>query len=196
MKKLYFTSLLFLIVISFTLQAQNCPPTGFSDGSSIYFFYDPGTSNCVDRPNTITAEAKSFTLVECDAPYSIYDIDNSNDQLTNSNFFLADLGYGQCEYTNGNLTNQTLSVNDVEYIKNTVKLFPNPVVKNSDLFVVLGTKANATVHVYSVTGKLVQTKTVSNLSRVKLETNTFAKGVYMVQIDLENTTITKKLVVL
>ena len=195
MKKNYLLVLLCALFMSSFVSAQSCPPTGFSDGTSVYFFYDAGTSACVDRPLTITVETFTFSRVDCQDTYSIYDIDTA-DTLSDTNNFVADFGFGTCEYSSGTLISETLSVNTSEYIKNSVKIFPNPVTKNSDLFIVLGAKKDVEVKIYSVTGKLVMSKSSSNLSRVKIATSTFAKGVYMIQIDLGDVTVTKKLLVI
>jgi len=176
--------------------AQFCPPTGFSDGSSLYFFYDAGSSLCGDRPSTVRIDSSTFTLTDCDDAYSIYDL-TSGSALTDANHFIADFGFGTCEYSNGTMTNQSLlSIGDKDYLENSIKVFPNPVARNSDLFVLFGTNMDVEINVYSVTGKLVLTNSVSNLNRTKISTASLSNGVYMLQIKAENTSITRKVIVM
>jgi len=186
-----------MAIFSFNqLNAQNCPPTGFSDGTSLYFFYDAGTSLCGDRPSLLTVETYTFTLTSCDDEYSIYDITTA-DTLTDANNFIADFGFGTCEYSNGALTSENLlSINDKDFLENSIKVFPNPVSRNSDLFVLFGSNFDAEVKIFSVTGKLVFSNTASNVNRTKINTATLNNGVYLLQVNIDNVSVTRKVIVM
>ena len=197
MKNYYLLVLSIMAMFSFNQSfAQSCPPTGFSDGSSLYFFHTPGTSLCNERPNIITVESSSFTLVDCDDAYSIYDL-TSGSVLTDANHFIADFGFGTCEYSNGSLTNQALlSTDDKSFLENSIKVFPNPATRNSDIFVLFGANMDVKINVYSITGKLVLTNESANSNRAKISTSSLTNGMYMLHIEANNTSITRKVVVM
>ena len=197
MKNYYLIVLSIVAIFSFNQSfAQSCPPTGFSDGSSLYFFYNVGGDLCAERPATVTVESSIFTLVDCDDAYSIYDL-TSGSVLTNANQFTADFGFGTCEYNNGSLTNQTLlSTEDKDLLERSIKVFPNPVARNSDLFVVLGSHMDVEINVYSVTGKLVLANAPTSTNRVKLSTASLSNGMYVLHIKTAQTSVTRKVIVM
>ncbi|HLT52744.1 MAG TPA: T9SS type A sorting domain-containing protein [Flavobacteriaceae bacterium] len=198
MKKNYL--FLVMIVLANTLMfAQSCPPTGFSNGSSLFFFYNTGTSLCEDRPATVNVDASVFTLSDCGDAYSVYDL-TSGAALSNPNMFTADFGYGTCEYTNGNLTNEMLlSVEEFNAMDSTsIKVYPNPVTAGSNnLFVDFGNaNVSVKVSVYTVTGKQVLTTSVDNFSKATVNVSSLTNGMYLVKIDSGTKTVTRKFVVM
>ncbi|MEY8869074.1 T9SS type A sorting domain-containing protein [Meridianimaribacter flavus] len=197
MKNNYYLFLLLIIgLFGFNkVNAQSCPPTGFSNGSSLYFFYDSGTSLCENRPTTVNVGASVFTLSSCDDEYSIYGL-TSGDPVAPPNTFTADFGYATCEYTDGTLTNETLSIKQVEAIFNSLRLFPNPVTTGNTLNVKFQSNVSASINIYSVTGKLVLAENTDNLSVKPLSISNLPNGIYMVQITSNNLSISKKVVVM
>ena len=195
MRNLYSLLLCFGLFVTSNIVAQSCPPTGFSNGTSLYFFYDSGTSACVDRPTTVTAESSEFTLVDCGDVYSVYNL-TTGAPLVNPNFFTADFGYATCEYTNGTLTNETLSLEQIEAIFNTLSIYPNPVTKGDVLTIKFASNINASVNLYNLTGKLILSNELEN-SRVKpLGLSNLPNGVYLLQITFDNLSITRKVVIM
>lgn len=196
MKKTYLF-LLFCIgtILPNTAFAQSCPPTGLSNTTSLFFFYDAGTSDCVDRPTVVTVGASEFTLVECENTYSVYDL-SSGASLANPSLFLSDFGYATCEYTNGNLTAETLSIEQVEAILNTLKVYPNPVTNGQTLNVKFSGHLSADIQLYDVTGKMILTNKMDNLNHQKLDLNQIPNGMYFLKIGIDNLTITQKVVVM
>lgn len=175
--------------------AQSCPPTGFSNGSSLYFFYDSGTSLCADRPQEITVGTSAFNRSSCGDEYSIYNL-SSGDALETPNNFTVDFGYGTCEYTDGNLTNENLSLEQVEAIFNTLRVYPNPV-RNGDMMnIKFRANVSAKIKIYSATGKLVLASDHDNLKEKPLSVSNLPNGVYMVQIASNNFSVSKKVVVM
>lgn len=196
MKKTYLFLLFCIgIILPNTAFAQSCPLTGLSNTTSLFFFYQAGSSDCVDRPTVVTVGANEFTLVECEPTYSVYDLSNGT-PLANPSFFLSDFGYATCEYTNGNLTNETLSIDQVEAILNTLKVYPNPVTGGNLLNVKFSRALSADIHLYDVTGKLILTNKIDNLSHQKMDLNQIPNGMYFLKIGVDNLTITQKVVVM
>lgn len=178
-----------------SLVAQSCPPTGFSNGTSLYFFYDTGTSACVDRPLNVSVGASVFSRVYCDDSYSRYDL-TSGSALSNPSMFTAGFGYGTCEYTNGTLTNEVLSIEDIEALFNGLKVYPNPLVSGNDLFVKFNTSVSATLNLYDITGKSVIKDQTSNSMVKPMSLVNLPNGVYLLKISIDNLAITKKVVVM
>ena len=183
------------IILPNTAFAQSCPLTGLSNTTSLFFFYQAGSSDCVDRPTVVTVGVNEFTLVECEPTYSVYDL-STGTPLANPSFFLSDFGYATCEYTNGNLTAETLSIDQVEAILNTLKVYPNPVTNGNILNVKFSGHLSADIHLYDVAGKLILTNKIDSLNHQKLELNQIPNGIYFLKIGINNMTVTKKVVVM
>ena len=125
----------------------------------------------------------------------MYDL-SSGASLANPSLFLSDFGYATCEYTNGNLTAETLSINQVEAILNTLKVYPNSVTNGNILNVKFSNHLSADIHLYDATGKLILTNKIDNLNHQKLELNHIQNGMYFLKIGINNMAVTKKVVVL
>lgn len=188
---------LFIALFSFNqTQAQVCPENGFTNSTSLFFFYDAGSTPCVDRPTTITVAGSTFNLVICDSSSAVYDIEPGDTPIPNTMLFTADFGTATCEYTNGNLTNETLSLDSIDKALNGFVVFPNPVVQGSSFNVVFGNNLNAQINLFSVTGKRVLTNTVSNLARTQLDVANLPNGVYLLQVKSGSSTVSKKVVIM
>ena len=196
MKNYYFTLLLCLSLFGLTRAvAQSCPPTGFSDSTSLFFFYDTGTSDCIDRPTTVTVGASTFTLVDCGDAYSVYDL-TSGSPIVPPNMFTADFGFGTCEYTNGVLTNETLSIEQVESIFNAIRIYPNPLMTGDNIHIKFGSRISVNVSLFDVTGKQVLSDVSEQLSMKPVNLANLPNGIYMLQIATKNVSITKKVVIM
>lgn len=195
MKHSYFYLLLFLGLFNQSLlQAQFCPPTGFTNGSALFFFYDPGTSDCVDRPTQILVGASVFTLNDCGDIFSVYNL-SSGDPLTTFSPFTANFGFGTCEFTDGNLTNQTLSVLQMDSILKTLSLYPNPVNSGNALNVSISNAVSGTLKIYSITGKLVYSSLVDDFKSKTIDVSGFSNGVYLLKLETNLTSISKKVII-
>lgn len=194
--KTYYSLVLFLFMLLSTSSsnAQSCPPTGFSDTMSLFFFYDIGTSACVDRPFTVSVGASVFTLIDCADTYSVYDL-SSGDPLSNPNMFLADFGFGTCEYTNGVLTDETLSLEQIELVLTNIRVYPNPLITSELLYIKFNAPLNANITVYDVTGKLVLRNSSEGNYVKSLDLNHLTNGMYFLQINSLGHSLTKKLII-
>lgn len=89
---------------------------------------------------------------------------------------------------------ETLSINDTTNSENDIKIFPNPVVRNStinidnQLFV-------EQLFIYDVTGKLLVTKTIKGLNAIAMNEFNLKSGVYFFKFTSRNGYITKKIIV-
>ena len=193
----FFSALIFAFFGSMTLNAQFCPPTGFSNtgGNTLYFLYDSGTSLCANRPTTITVGASVFTRIACDNLASIYQL-TSGSPISPTNMFAADFGIGSCEYADGTLTDENLSVEDFNLIVSKLKIYPNPVVNNDKLNVSFDNAVTAKLKLFNVTGKLVLEETISNSLSKSINLNNLTNGIYLLQITNGSASITKKVVIM
>ena len=198
MKKYYFLSaFIFALFCSTTINAQSCPPTGFSNssGTTLYFLYDTGTSLCVDRPTTVSVGASVFTRTACDDLASIYQL-TSGSAISPTNTFTADFGYGTCEYTDGTLTDENLSVGEFNLQNSNLKVFPNPVMNDSKLNLKFDTVVSTNIKLFNVTGKLIMEDIISNSSSKAMDLNNLTNGIYLLQIINGSVSVTKKVVIM
>lgn len=196
MKNYYLFILSVLAMFSYNQSfAQFCPPTGFSNGSSLYFFYNVGGDTCGERPNTIMVGSSEFSMVVCEDGYSIYDL-TSGDPLANINMFTADFGIGTCEYTNGNLTEETLSISEIEQVVKSTRIFPNPLVSGNTIHLVFNSYLNGTASLFDITGKKVISLNIDNLIRKEINASSLTNGIYLLKIEAGSSTITKKVIVM
>ena len=82
----------------------------------------------------------------------------------------------------------TLSTKNI--IFKSFRMFPNPTNGNNIYFSVT---ENATIHIYNVLGKLIQSSEVTK-SKNSINISEFAKGIYLVKINSGKQFITKKLI--
>ncbi len=192
MKKIYLL-LLLAIVFSFNqLNAQEpCAPSGSTDGSIIYLIYAAGTSNCVDRPTSITSGASTFTLGTCVDVLSIYNL-SAGSPISPTDPFTIDTGFAtSCTYSN-----TVLPVEEYEFLNAILKVYPNPLMKDNQLTVKLGTNITAKIYMYDVTGKLAITDEIDNISKKQINTSSLTNGVYFLRLVTDNTTITRKVIIM
>ncbi|MBU2940685.1 T9SS type A sorting domain-containing protein [Lacinutrix sp. C3R15] len=192
MKKHYFTMLVLALFSITQIQAQFCPPTGYIENSELYFIYNAGTSNCQDRPTTVSVGASIFTQTVCEDQLSIYEL-TSGPALTETTNVAVDFGFSVCEYEN----NVTLSAEDFDILfKSLVKVYPNPVTKGNNLNIKLGINTSVKVELYNVTGKKMLSTVASNLNTVSVNISHLENGIYIAQIITDLATITRKVIVL
>ncbi|WP_223033165.1 T9SS type A sorting domain-containing protein [Hanstruepera marina] len=195
MRKLYPTLVLLFALFYFNnCLAQICPANGFSNSTSLFFYYEPGALSCAERPDTVTVDGSVFTLASCDMSLSIYDL-TSGSPVSNINEFTVDFGSATCEYTSGDLTGETLSRESFESVINSLVVFPNPVLNNGNVNIVFGKNISANIELYAVTGKLILKDSITNLSRKQLSLSNIPNGVYLLKISTDTTSVTKKLIV-
>jgi len=192
MRKNYYV---FLTLFSFfcvqLVSAQFCPPYGFTNGNSLFFSYESGTSACVDRPTVVYVGSSEFTRVACDDLSSVYNL-TSGSPVSTINTFEVDFGFDTCGYTNGNLPVEGFSLS-----AESVKLYPNPINSGNYLYVDFGfSKITADIKIYSVTGKMVQNYALKNSSKASVNISGLTNGVYLLKITSNSQTATRKFVIM
>ena len=196
MKNYYLLLVFFITLFSFnTIQAQFCPPNGFTNSFSLFFIYDAGTIPCVDRPNTVTVDGSIFMMIDCNDTNSIYDL-TTGPPVSNINNFVADFGVGTCEYTNGDLTDETLSIDETSTTISDTRIFPNPLLHDNSLYLIFGYKINAKITVYNVAGKFIMSDEIEYLNRKELNVEQLPNGIYFLKINTNQTSITRKVIVM
>ena len=173
--------MLVLALFTFTQSfAQSCPPTGFADNQDqLFFIYETGTSDCIDRPSEVTVEGSTFSVDFCNDVISIY-ILTSGPSLTDINNITVDFGAptGVCGYSGG-----TLSAEEIEMIFNSMlKVYPNPLTQGNDLNIKLGINTSVKINIFSVTGKRVLTTGADNLKNLTVDVSSLENGIYILQL--------------
>lgn len=190
--KNYYLTMLVLALFSFTqIQAQFCPPTGYATPSNLYFIYDAGTSDCGDRPTTVSIGTSVFTQTSCQDQLSVYAL-SSGSPLADTSSIAVDFGFSICEYSDG-----TLSAEEFEMIfKTMLKVYPNPVTRGNNLNIELGLNTSVKVEIYNVTGKRMLSTRKSDLNSVTMDVSNLENGIYIAQIVTDLATITRKVVIM
>ena len=187
---------LFLIAFfSFNqINAQFCPPNGFSSdaGLTLFFVYDSGTSLCGSRPGTVTVDGSTFTLVSCSDTLSEYTLTLGPPLPDPTTMFTADFGgsVGNCSYNNG-----TLPINEFEFLRATFRVYPNPLKKDNQLTMKFGSNITAKIYMYDVTGKLVISDKIENANKKQINISSITNGMYFLKLVTDNVTITKKIII-
>ena len=195
MKQQYANLLIVLGIFSTALlQSQNCPPSGFTNGNSLFFFYDSGSSDCIARPSTVKVGVSEFTLDECEELFSVYKL-STGSPLPNFSPFTPDFGFGTCEYRDGHLSSEIQSVSRVNYYLKHTTLYPNPVTNGNELQLKSSAQLSGNLSIYSVTGKLMKSKLISNFDTESIDISGISNGVYIVKIESNSASVTKKLVI-
>ena len=89
-----------------------------------------------------------------------------------------------------------MPIEDFEFLNATFKVFPNPLMKDNQLTVKFATNITAKIYMYDVTGKLAVTDEIDNVNSKQINTSNLTNGVYFLRLVTDNTTITKKVIIM
>jgi hypothetical protein len=195
MKKIYF---LFFLTVLFSLNhaIAQCPENAYIIGTQpdqqIIFAFDPGPGpDCSTRPNGIQIDgATVYSKGDCGTNYTVYNYvfgpviaDPSNFSVEYDSFI--------CNYTNNLLPVEVFQMIN----KASLKLYPNPVMRNGNLNVEFALNTSAKLNVYNVTGTLVLSNKMNNLKSKSFNVSNLKSGIYFLKIETDNTSLTRKFVV-
>lgn len=194
MKYNYYYLFLFAFLGFNQINAQFCPPNGFSTdaGATLFFVYDSGTSLCGSRPGTVIVDGSTFTLISCSDTLSEYTLTVGPPLPDPTTTFTADFGagVGNCSYSDG-----TLPIDEFEFLKATFRVYPNPLKKDNQLTLKFDSNITAKIYIYDVTGKLAISEKIENTNKKQINTSSMANGVYFLKLITDNVTITKKVII-
>jgi len=196
MKKIY---LLFLLAIAFSFnqinaQEEPCPASGIAiNDSTIVFSHESTTPDCSNLPLEITVNGSIFELeLPCSEPTSVYNLKSGEPVLDPTNPFTVNPGFDSpCVYGDG-----VLPIEDFEFLNSTFRIFPNPLMDDSQLTVKFGANITAKIYIYDVTGKLAVTDEIDNVNSKRINTSTLTNGIYFLRLVTDNVTITKKVIIM
>lgn len=196
MNKNYFILLLsFLFGINF-INAQ-CPENAYIVGSQpdqqVIFTFDPGPGpDCSTRPTGIQLDGSTvYGIGDCGSNYVIYDY-VFGPAISDPSSFSVDYDGSTCNYTNN-----LLPVEVFKMINNaSLKVYPNPVLRNGNLNIEFALNTTAKINIYNVTGKLIKNEKMDNLKSKSFSVSNLTGGIYFLKIETENSFLTKKIVIL
>jgi hypothetical protein len=194
MKKNYFLLLLAFLSLNF-IYAEPCPQgaSSISSGSKIVFDYAPATSFCVNRPTTIVVNGTStytLDLGSCSEIVSVYNL-TSGPAITGQDFTVTSGFDTACVYSGG-----TLPVEEYTFLSKNLKVYPNPLNSGNTLNLLFGLPIDAKLTMYSITGKEVFNEVLENTDRKDINVSNLSNGIYLLKLSTENTSITRKVVIL
>jgi len=193
MNKFYFLFLLTVLFGTNQITAQ-CPENAYvGDGSAqVVLIFDPGPGpDCLTRPDYILVDgATTYSKAYCSSNFVVYDF-VSGPTISDPNSFSVDYDGSTCNYTNN-----LLPVEVYQMINNaSLKVYPNPVLRNGNLNVEFSLNTTAKFDIYNVTGKLIINDKMDNLKSKSFNVSSLKGGVYFLKIQTDNSVITKKFVI-
>ena len=195
MKNYYAVLWLFVSLITTNLiNAQGCPEELGNQTSDTLIHFKIEANTCEYYPDSITVEGKSFDKKSCNGTNLKYEL-VSGTPLTYEDTFSAEMGFGTCDYLNGELRRETLSVEQIS-ILDTMKIYPNPVTSGNTVHLDFTTVVEGQLRVFDLTGKQVITDQISQTSTKLLDISTLNNGVYLLQIAAEDSTTSRKIVIM
>ena len=90
------------------------------------------------------------------------------------------------------------SINELSKTIASVQLYPNPANSNTTISMVLENEANVEMKLIDVSGKVMATKNCGSLNgawSTNLNTTSFSSGIYLVELTIDGTKVTKRLIV-
>lgn len=194
MNKNYFLILL-LFLFGYSQIIAQCPENGYVGDSSaqVVLIFDPGPGpDCSTRPDYILVDgATTYQKAYCSANFVVYDF-VSGPTISNPNNFSVDYDGSTCVYTNN-----LLPVEAFQLINNgSLKLYPNPILQNVNLNIEFALNASARINFYNVTGKLVLSDEMDNLKSKSFDISSLTNGIYILKIEMDNYSTTRKVVIM
>ncbi|NND51130.1 MAG: T9SS type A sorting domain-containing protein [Flavobacteriaceae bacterium] len=183
-----------LFTFSF-INAQSCPETlgNQSTNDLIHFKIDPGS--CSEYPSFITVEGSTFDKMSCNGTNLKYEL-SSGSPLTYAETFSASIGTSTCDYLDGVLRQETLSVEQYSDALYSLKVFPNPLTEADVINLQFNKNITASINMYDLTGKVVLSDELVNRTAKQINVSSLNNGIYMLQIVAENSSTTRKIVVM
>ncbi|MBT8265850.1 MAG: T9SS type A sorting domain-containing protein [Bacteroidia bacterium] len=192
-----YTLLWLLSLLSFSfIDAQVCPETLGNSSTSTLVHFKIVSNSCIDYPSTISIAGSTFDKSSCNGTNLKYEL-STGDPLSSEDTFSVDFGSGMvCDYLNGELRRETLSIDQFSNDVESVKVFPNPITTNSELNLHFSTSISAKIFIYDLIGKVVLDDEISNDSTKLLNVSNLNNGIYMLQIVTDTMSTTRKIVVM
>lgn len=193
MKQKYLLLLLFFTLVFSKIDAQSCPEVSFVldlPTQEVIFAYDDPGPSCASRPTAIVIDGSAFVLGNCDTYSSRYVLSSGSGVIDPNNYTVT-YGSSSCEYNGGSL----LGLDDSYSINNTLKLFPNPISNANELNIDFAISATAKISIYTLIGKEVIQDQLINEKSKTIDISTLSNGMYLMQLKLDNVSITKKFIV-
>lgn len=186
--------LLSLFTFSF-INAQSCPETlgNQSTYDLIHFKIDSGT--CSNYPSSITVEGSTFDKMSCNGTNLKYEL-SSGAPLTFEGTFSANIGTSTCDYLDGVLRMETLSIEQFSDVIKSLKVFPNPLTDAGDINIQFSKNISASINIYDLTGKVVLSDELVNTTAKQINVSSLNNGIYLLQIVADNSSTTRKIVVM
>lgn len=195
MNKFYFLFLLTVLFGTNQIKAQ-CPENAYIVGSQpdqqVIFTFDPGPGpDCSTRPTGIQLDGSTvYGIGDCGSNYVVYDY-VFGPAISDPNNFSVDYDGSTCNYTNN-----ILPVEVYQMINNaSLKVYPNPVLRNGNLNVEFALNTTSKISIYNVTGKLIMNEKMDNLKSKSFNVSNLNRGIYFLKIQTDNSVITKKFVI-
>ena len=196
MKKNYaFLWLLSLFTISFSY-AQECPEVLGESSSSTLIHFKIVDGTCSEYPSTIYVSGSEFEKAICSGEDLKYEL-MSGAPLSPHDTFSSDFGQGMvCDYINGELRRETLSIEQFSSTLESLRIYPNPLTSSDVVNIRFNDNLSASISIFDLTGKVVLKDEITNSNNKGVNIASLNNGIYMLQISGDKASITRKIVVM
>jgi len=198
MKQNYYLFMLLTFLTVNVIHAQFvCPELLGNQTTVTTIHYKIAGGSCSNYPNNIlvtyNSYSQSFTKTSCNGSNLKYTTDGLPLPVVDSFTTYFGLAGNICQYQNGVLV--TLSDNQVT-LDEQVIIFPNPIMYGDDIKIKFRSNMSAKLNLYNVTGKLVLSDEVNDSDSKRMTTSNLTNGIYMLQIESDNQSATRKILIM
>lgn len=154
--------------------------------------------------NTIIQNANVLAAQEGNATYQWLDCNNNNTPIAGetSQLFVAtangnyavEITKNSCTVTSSCVAVISLSDNRNRTFKQSIKVYPNPA-KNWVKVELVKVYSKATVSIYTIDGKKINTSTIANSNSIELSTSEISAGTYLMEIIADGNRAFSKIVI-
>ncbi len=193
MKKIYLLLFAFAVFGMNHLNAEVCPDSAIITNSGATLVVTYTAIDCPSMPGSVTVGAVTYNLTVClgASNLAIYTL-SIGTPPADTGTFTIDGGFD----TACNFNDSVLPISEYTLLNATLKIYPNPLMKDNNLNIKLATNISAKINLYDLTGKLALSSEINNASSKQINTTSLTNGVYLLRMVTETTIITRKVVIM
>ncbi len=193
MKKIYLLLFAFAVFGMNHLNAEPCPDSAIITNSGATLVVTYVDITCGNMPASVTVGTTTYNLAFCDDVNNLAIYTHSTGPFPpDTGTFTIDGGFD----TPCNYNDSVLPISEYTLLNATLKVYPNPLMKDNNLNIKLATNISAKINLYDLTGKLALSSEINNASSKQINTTSLTNGVYLLRMVTETTIITRKVVIM
>jgi dienelactone hydrolase len=172
----------------FEIIIKNLTHCDFGNGGNFNCTFGQNTSNC---PSTVTNTTALKLYMNFVNPFLDF---NLKGICTEGTRFMDSVNLSQVVFAKqqlGILGCAPTNINEDEWISS-LNIYPNPI--KETLFIDVINSSELKINLFSIMGQKIETKNIIEGNKLKIELSDLPKGIYIVKISGNNSSITKRLI--